>query len=320
MVSPERSLSLIGPRDIVGMSLHGSMQLAILGGVSSYSIDPLLSASMLGLLALPHIMDYNLTPFGFRKPHTIHDESHIKAAYGQIAPLDSQQQNGTILGNAVDEISRRTGINVFAKWMLPEDKSASAHAVAGAVNPAIVFSAGLLEKLAPHEQYAVAAHEVAHLHPLRLAYNGLTRNFIGRGTKWAARANLLFAALPASISMNKTSFITAAATWIVVEVGSKLVQESYARHNEYSMDSKSAAITGNPQAMAGAIPKLTSSAAGKWYDPQTTTSPLLALLKRAAKSLFHDHPSAENRIKRLHKMAGPQHGGNHGGNFVPGST
>jgi heat shock protein HtpX len=97
-----------------------------------------------------------------------------------------------------------------------------------------------------------------------------------------------------------------------------LVQMAISRSREYEADRAGAELSGEPQALASALHKI-SNAAAEIPNPRAEQNPASAHLfiinplhGSGADNLFATHPSTENRIARLMEMEGST-----GGSFTP---
>ncbi len=93
----------------------------------------------------------------------------------------------------------------------------------------------------------------------------------------------------------------------VAPLAATLVQLGISRAREYMADETGAAISGDPQALAGALEKL---AYGVAVFPATVEQPATASLfivnpftgGSRLMNLFSTHPPMDERIRRLHEM------------------
>jgi heat shock protein HtpX len=96
---------------------------------------------------------------------------------------------------------------------------------------------------------------------------------------------------------------------ILAPIAAMLVQMAISRTREYAADELGARITGRPDALAAALAKI-SAAAESIENPTAERAPATAhlfivnpLTGHGMDNLFSTHPSTENRIAALQRLA-----------------
>jgi heat shock protein HtpX len=112
---------------------------------------------------------------------------------------------------------------------------------------------------------------------------------------------------------------------ILAPLGAMLVQMAISRTREYAADEMGARICGQPMWLASALAKI-DNAAHQVPNMEAERAPATAhmfiinpLSGRGMDNLFATHPSTENRIAALQRLAGPSGGVASGPGPVPDS-
>lgn len=91
-------------------------------------------------------------------------------------------------------------------------------------------------------------------------------------------------------------------TVVVAPIAATLIQFAISRSREYLADSGAASITGNPQALASALAKISGVKIepGQYgFTPQTAHLMISNPFKGGMMNMFSTHPPTEERIKHL---------------------
>ncbi|HHX91053.1 MAG TPA: M48 family metalloprotease, partial [Paracoccus sp.] len=169
---------------------------------------------------------------------------------------------------------------------------------------AVAATTGLLRRLSQEEVAAVMAHELAHIKNYDTLIMTVTATFAG-AISMLANFALLFGR-----GRNQQNPIALIAMMILAPLAAGLVQMAISRSREYEADRIGAQICGNPMWLASALQRIQGFAARIDNDtaernPATAhmfiINPLHAFKHD---KLFSTHPSTENRIAALQKLAG----------------
>ncbi|MCC5971318.1 MAG: zinc metalloprotease HtpX [Pararhodobacter sp.] len=171
-------------------------------------------------------------------------------------------------------------------------------------NAAVAATTGLLARLSNEEVAAVMAHELAHIKNYDTLVMTITATFAG-AISMLANFALLFGR-----GRNQSNPIALIAMMILAPLAAAVVQMAISRSREYEADKLGAEICGNPMWLASALQKIQGFAARIDNDsaernPATAHMFIinpLHVFKRD--KLFSTHPSTENRIAALEKLAG----------------
>jgi len=171
-------------------------------------------------------------------------------------------------------------------------------------NAAVAATTGLLKRLSQEEIAAVMAHELAHIKNYDTLIMTITATFAG-AISMLANFALLFGR-----GRNQSNPIALIAMMILAPLAAAVVQMAISRSREYEADKVGAEICGNPMWLAAALQKIQGFAARIDNDtaernPATAHMFIINPLHRFKRDkLFSTHPSTENRIAALEKLAG----------------
>jgi heat shock protein HtpX len=172
---------------------------------------------------------------------------------------------------------------------------------------AVCASTGLLDALRPEEIAGVVAHELAHIRnrdTLTMTVAATIGGAISMLAQW-----LQFSVLFGGNRRNGGNWLLSLAAMIAAPFAAMLVQMAISRSREYQADRLGAAICGNPLWLASALRKIHALARG---IPNETAEAVPAsahlfivnpLTGRGFDNFFMTHPSIENRIAELERLA-----------------
>ena len=172
-------------------------------------------------------------------------------------------------------------------------------------NAAVAATTGLLERLSREEVTGVMAHELAHVK------NRDTLTMVITATLAGAIGMLAnFALFFGGSRNNPLGLVGALALMILAPLAASLVQMAISRAREYEADRIGAEICGEPLWLASALARLDGDAR-RIDNHQAENNPATAhmfivnpLHIRGAGKLFSTHPPMDERIARLHALAG----------------
>ncbi len=208
----------------------------------------------------------------------------------------------------VGELAERADIPK-PRVFLVED--ASPNAFATGRNPekgVVAVTSGILDVLDRRELRGVLAHELAHIKNRDILVATIAAA-IASAVTYAAQA-ISFGALFGGGSNSDEEEGSAGGALLmalVAPIGATLVQLGISRSREYLADEAGARISGDPEALASALEKLSY---GAQHIPSEAAQPATAslyivnpLAGGGLARMFSTHPPMEDRIQRLRALA-----------------
>jgi heat shock protein HtpX len=206
----------------------------------------------------------------------------------------------------VRDLAGRAGLPSPRLYLMDTDQPNAFATGRNPRNGAVAVTTGLMERLDDDELAGVLAHELAHIgnrDTLTMTVTATLAGAIGMLAQFA-----LF--LGGGRRNNPLGAVGVLLTVILAPLAAMLVQMAISRGREYEADRVGAGILGDPLPLATALAKI-DRAAGAIENLAAEAAPATAHLfivnplhGHAMDSLFATHPSTENRIRRLHEMAG----------------
>jgi heat shock protein HtpX len=209
------------------------------------------------------------------------------------------------LHEMVHELSARAGIPAPRLYLVP---SPHANAFATGRNPergVVAVTQGILQTLDLRELRGVIAHEIAHIKNRDVLIASVAAtvaaaiSYIGSMLQWTA----IFGGGQQQDRGSQGGGLLAA---IVAPIGATLVQLAISRSREYLADETAARLTGEPEALASALSRLSASAERLPGDVEPATASLFIVNPFAGAegiaTLFSTHPPMQERIRRLREL------------------
>lgn len=173
-------------------------------------------------------------------------------------------------------------------------------------NAAVAASTGLLEQLSHEEVAAVMAHELAHVQHRDTLTMTIVATFAGA---ISMLGNFAFFFGGNRDNNNSFGIVGVLVAMIVAPLAAMIVQMAVSRTREYEADRRGAEICGHPLWLASALDKI-AHGAERIRNPDAERNPATAhlfiinpLSGERMDNLFSTHPSTENRIAALQRMA-----------------
>jgi heat shock protein HtpX len=171
---------------------------------------------------------------------------------------------------------------------------------------AVAVTTGILQMLSRDELAGVLAHELTHVKNRDTLTMTITATIAG-AIGMLAQFGMFFGG--GNRNNNGMGVIGTIAMVILAPIAAMLVQMAISRTREYAADRGGAQISGQPEALASALMKI-SSAAQQIENPAAERNPATAhlfivnpLTGHAMDNLFTTHPATENRIAALQEIA-----------------
>jgi heat shock protein HtpX len=173
-------------------------------------------------------------------------------------------------------------------------------------NAAVAVTTGLVQSLSREELSGVIAHELAHVKNHDTLLMTITATIAG-AISMVAQFGMFFGGHRDNNS--GPGIIGSIAMMILAPLGAMLVQTAISRTREYAADNLGARIVGQPMWLASALVKI-DNAAHEVPNMEAERNPATAhlfiinpLSGHGIDSLFSTHPSTENRVAELQRLA-----------------
>lgn len=184
------------------------------------------------------------------------------------------------------------------------DKSPNAFATGRDENhAAIAVTSGILDLLTQDELTGVIAHELTHIRHRDILIGTMAATIASAVVLAAGVARWM--AVTGGAGTDGEGTVALIATAIVAPVAATLVQMAISRDREYDADEGAAKMTGNPEALASSLEKLSLASRKTPLDANPATAHMFIVNPLAGNmvmNLFSTHPPLEKRIARLRGM------------------
>jgi heat shock protein HtpX len=211
----------------------------------------------------------------------------------------------------VQQLAQRAGLPMPKVYVIDNDQPNAFATGRNPENAAVAATTGLLHSLSREEIAGVMAHELGHVKNRDTLIMTITATLAG-AIGMLANFAMFFGG--SRDNRSGLGIIGSIAVMILAPVAAMLVQMAISRSREYEADKAGAEISGNPQALASALQRI-SGTVERVPNQQAEGNPATAhmfiinpLHGGAMDSLFSTHPSTENRVAALMQLAGGMHG------------
>lgn len=216
-------------------------------------------------------------------------------------PLD--EGSNPRLYRLITRLAHRAGIPMPKAYII-ENLQPNAFATGRSpAHGAVALTTGLIAMLDERELGAVIAHELGHIKNRDTLTMTMTATIAGA---IGMLGNMMMFGMG---SRERAHPALGIVMMIVAPLAAMLVQMAISRTREYAADASGAETCDDPLALASALRKI-SAGAERYRNPQAEQNPATAhmfimnpLHGSGMDNLFSTHPSAENRIRALEKMA-----------------
>src|ERR1700754_2034906 len=227
------------------------------------------------------------------------------------------------LVNLVATLAARAGLPTPRVFLMDNPQPNAFATGRNPQNAAVAVTTGLVQSLSREELGGVIAHELAHVKNHDTLLMTITATIAG-AISMLAQFGMFFGGHRDNNS--GPGIIGSIAMMILAPLGAMLVQTAISRTREYAADNLGARIVGQPMWLASALVKI-EGAAHEIPNMEAERNPATAhlfiinpLSGHGIDSLFSTHPSTENRVAELQRLAAELSSGTGAGPSVrPGS-
>ncbi len=201
------------------------------------------------------------------------------------------------LYDAVESLSAKANIPMPKVYVVPNDTPNAFATGRNADHAAVAVTSGILKMLNRDELEGVLAHELSHVKHKDI--------LIGTMAATVASAVVLLSRWAVLFGGDEGSTVSAIAVAVIAPIAATVIQMAISRSREYEADAGSARITGKPEALAGALARLSQAARVRPMNANPSTAHMFIvnpLSGGTIMNLFSTHPPLEKRIERLMKM------------------
>ena len=231
----------------------------------------------------------------------------VLSAYGAH---EVDRHSAPELAELVAELAGRAGLPMPRVFVMDNPQPNAFATGRNPQNAAVAVTTGLMQSLSREELAGVIAHELAHVKNHDTLLMTITATIAG-AISMLAQFGMFFGGHRDSNS--GPGVIASIVMMILAPLAAMLVQMAISRTREYAADNLGARIAGQPAWLASALVKLDNAAhqipnMDAEHNPATAHLFIVNPLSgHGMDNLFATHPSTENRIAALRKLAA-EHG------------
>jgi len=201
------------------------------------------------------------------------------------------------LYEAVESLSAKAKIPIPKVYIIQQDVPNAFATGRNEDHAAVAVTSGILKILNKDELEGVIAHELSHIKHRDILISTMTAT--------VASAVVMISRWAVFFSGDERGMISTIALAVVAPIAATVIQLAISRSREYEADAGGAQVSGKPEALAGALAKLSKAASVKSMNANPSTAHMFIvnpLSGAAIMNLFSTHPPIEKRIERLMKM------------------
>ena len=202
-----------------------------------------------------------------------------------------------VLYDAVESLSAKAKMPVPKLYVIPQETPNAFATGRNEDHAAVAVTSGILKILNKDELEGVIAHELSHIKHKDILISTMAAT--------VASAVVMLSRWAVFFGSDERGMISTIAMAIVAPVAATVIQMALSRSREYEADAGSARISGNPEALADALAKLSKAARVKPMDANPSTAHMFIVTPLSGgtiMNLFSTHPPIEERIARLMKL------------------
>lgn len=207
-------------------------------------------------------------------------------------------QEAPVLHKAVESLSAKAGIPKPRLYVIAGETPNAFATGRNEDHAAVAVTSGIMKILNRDELEGVLAHELAHIKHRDILISTMAAT-VASAVVLLSRWAVFFG------NDEGGGMIPAIATAIVAPIAATVIQMAISRSREYEADAGSARVTGKPEALAGALRKLSLASKAQPMDANPSTAHMFIVNPLSGDfimNLFSTHPPIEKRIERLLEM------------------
>lgn len=213
------------------------------------------------------------------------------------------EEKAPLLYKTVRDLADKANMPMPKVYIIP-DKSPNAFATGRNENhAAVAVTSGILDILNKDELGGVIGHELSHIKHNDILIGTMAATIVSAVVVVSSVAK--WAAIMGGGGEDMGGTIKLIATAIIAPLAATLIQMAISRSREYYADAGAAKTTGQPEALASSLEKLTKAAKKIPMDANPATAHMFIvnpLSGNMIMNLFSTHPPLEKRIERLRAM------------------
>jgi heat shock protein HtpX len=216
------------------------------------------------------------------------------------------QQSAPELVSLVAALAGRAGLPMPRVFLIDNPQPNAFATGRNPQNAAVAVTTGLMQSLSREELGGVIAHELAHVKNHDTLLMTITATIAG-AISMLAQFGMFFGGHRDNNS--GPGIVGSIAMMILAPLGAMLVQMAISRTREYAADNLGARIVGQPMWLASALVKIENAAheIPNWEAERNPATAHMFIINpltgHGVDSLFSTHPSTENRIAELQRLA-----------------
>ena len=212
---------------------------------------------------------------------------------------------GSVLYETVKKLSLKADLPMPKVYIINQNQPNAFATGRNAKHAAVACTTGLIDILDEKELMGVIGHELAHVKNKDILIGTLAASVAGAITYLShiARWGAMFSGRDEE---DNNGGISALFLAILAPIAAMFVQMAISRTREYRADEIGSKICGNPLYLANALKKLELWSTNIKMDANPSTAHMFIvnpLKGKSIMSLFSTHPSTEDRVKKLEKLA-----------------
>jgi len=207
-----------------------------------------------------------------------------------------------VLHNAVESLAGKAKMPKPRVYVIPNETPNAFATGRDEDHAAVAVTSGILKILNKDELEGVLAHELAHIRHKDILISTMAAT-VASAVVLLSRWAVFFG------NDEGKGMIPAIATAIIAPIAATVIQMAISRSREYEADAGSAQVTGKPEALAGALRKLSLASKTIPMNANPSTAHMFIVNPLSGdfiQTLFSTHPPIEKRIERLLQMKAAQ--------------